>query len=130
MSFEFVRSRLIVQLLSMSSLKTQNSKFKTAGAVRLTRRKLEKLPRESIHKARNWSKADVSIAEWPPQSGRRVVVKELKNRPLWYRVLAGRYLLRREWNTLCALRDLDGVPSPVARPDSDTIVMEFFPGKP
>lgn len=97
---------------------------------RLTRRKLAKLQRESIHEARNWSKADVSIAEWPPNSGQRVVIKELKNRPLWYRVLAGRYFLRREWKTLCALQDLKGVPSPVARPDSDTIVMEYHPGQP
>lgn len=96
---------------------------------RLTRRKLQGLERESIHKARNWSKADVSIAEWPPQSGQRVVIKELKNRPLWFRVLAGRYLLRREWNALCALREVSGVPAPVAKPDSDTIVMEFFPGR-
>ncbi len=97
---------------------------------RLTRRKLQGLERESIHKARNWSKADVSIAEWPPKSGQRVVVKELKNRPLWFRILAGRYLLRREWRALCALNNVEGVPNPVARPDSDTIVMDFFPGRP
>jgi tRNA A-37 threonylcarbamoyl transferase component Bud32 len=113
--------------MSLPQSKTQNPKSKTP---RLTRRKLKKLPRESIHNARNWSKADVSIAEWPPNSGRRVVVKELKHRPLWFRILAGRYLLRREWKTLCALADLEGVPTPIARPDSDTIVMEFRPGQP
>lgn len=99
-------------------------------AKKLTRRKLQELPRESIHKARNWSKADVSVAEWPPNSGQRVVVKELKDRPLWYRVLAGRYFLRREWRALCALKDVEGVPNPIARPDSDTIVMEFRDGRP
>lgn len=98
--------------------------------MKLTRRKLQNLPRESIHKARNWSKADVSVAEWPPQSGKRVVIKELTDRPLWYRALIGRYLLRREWHALCALRDLEGVPAPIARPNSDTIVMELRPGKP
>ena len=97
---------------------------------KLTRRKLEKLPRASIHKARNWSKADVSVAEWPPNSSQRVVIKELRDRPLWYRVLAGRYFLRREWRALCALKDVEGVPNPVARPDSDTIVMEFRSGVP
>ncbi len=97
---------------------------------KLTRRKLKNLPRESIHKARNWSKADVSVAEWPPGSGQRVVVKELRDRPLWFRILAGRYLLRREWRALCALKEVDGVPNPVARPDSDTIVMEFHDGRP
>ena len=99
-------------------------------AKKLTRRKMENLPRESIHKARNWSKADVSVAEWPPNSGQRVVIKELRGRPLWYRVLAGRYFLRREWKALCALADVNGVPNPVARPDSDTIVMEFREGRP
>ncbi len=113
--------------MTLSNLKSQTKKSQTP---RLTRRKLATLSRESIHQARNWSKADVSIAEWPPNSGQRVVVKELKSRPLWFRVLAGRYLLRREWKTLCALADLEGVPSPVARPDSDTIVMEFRSGEP
>jgi serine/threonine protein kinase len=113
--------------MPLSQPKNQKPESKTP---RLTRRKLKNLPRESIHKARNWSKADVSIAEWPPTSGHRVVVKELKNCPLWFRILAGRYLLRREWKTLCALADLEGVPSPIARPDSDTIVMEFRPGRP
>lgn len=98
--------------------------------LKLTHRKLQNLPRESIHKARNWSKADVSVAEWPPKSGNRVVIKELTDRPLWYRALVGRYLLRREWRALCALRDLEGVPAPIARPNSDTIVMELRPGKP
>lgn len=107
----------------------QTTQLPNAKTPRLTRRKLQRLERESIHKARNWSKADVSIAEWPPQSGQRVVIKELKNRPLWFRILAGRYLLRREWNALCALRNVEGVPAPVAKPDSDTIVMEFFPGQ-
>jgi serine/threonine protein kinase len=130
LSFEFlsfVALLLVPFRMTSPQFKTENSKPKTP---RLTRRKLKKLSRESIHKARNWSKADVSIAEWPPKSGRRVVVKELKNRPLWFRVLAGRYLLRREWKTLCALADLKGVPAPIARPDSDTIVMEFRPGQP
>lgn len=98
--------------------------------MKLTRRKLKNLPRESIHKARNWSKADVSVAEWPPQSGRYVVIKELTNRPLWYRMLVGRYLLRREWRALRALRGLEGVPEPIARPNSDAIVMELCQGKP
>lgn len=109
---------------------TSVNRLPTTGAPRLTRRKLRHLQRESIHQARNWSKADVSIAEWPPKSGNRVVVKELKNRPLWFRVLAGRYLLRREWQALYALRDLEGVPAPVARPDRDTIVMAYHEGQP
>jgi hypothetical protein len=97
---------------------------------KLTRRKLESLPRQSIHEARNWSKADVSLAEWPSGSNRRVVIKDLRRRPLWFRVLAGRALLRREWRALCALKDVEGVPAPVARPDADCIVMGYCAGTP
>jgi len=96
---------------------------------KLTRRALKNLPRESIHTARNWSKADVSLAEWPPNSGRQVVIKELRGRSLWYRVVAGRYLLRREWRALRALKKVKGVPDLIARPDCDTIVMEFRAGQ-
>ena len=97
---------------------------------KLTRRKLESLQRESLHNARNWSKADVSLAEFPVGSKRRVVIKDLRQRPLWFRVLAGRALLRREWRALCALKNVDGVPLPVARPDADCIVMEWCAGTP
>lgn len=98
-------------------------------AEKLTRRKLEALPRESIHEARNWSKADVSVAQWPAGSGKRVVIKDLRRRPLWYRVLAGRYFMWREWRALCALKDLPGVPNPIARPLADVIVMEHKSGR-
>jgi serine/threonine protein kinase len=97
--------------------------------MKLSRRQLESLPRETLHEARNWSKADVSVAQWPPESGRRVVIKDLKKRPLWYRVLAGRYFLWREWRALCALKDLESVPNPIARPDADCFVIEHKNGR-
>ena len=102
----------------------------TTGNRKLTLRKLDSLELESIHTARNWSKADVSIAQWPPGSGRRVVIKDLRHRPLWFRVLAGRYLLWREWRALCTLADLEGVPAPIARPAADIIIMEYCAGEP
>ena len=100
-----------------------------AKKIRLTRRKLERLAPESIHEARNWSKADVSVVEWPPGSGKRAVVKDLSQRPLWFRLLAGRYFLWREWRALYALKDLKGIPKPIARPTADVIVMEYKAGK-
>jgi aminoglycoside phosphotransferase (APT) family kinase protein len=97
----------------------------------LTRRDLEKLPLESLHRARNWSKADVS-AGTTDDNGRtvRFVVKDFRGRPLWYRVAAGRYFLRREWNALRALEGVDGVPRALARPDADAFVMERLEGTP
>jgi aminoglycoside phosphotransferase (APT) family kinase protein len=96
---------------------------------KLTRRTLQTLPREAIHEARNWSKADVSVAEWPPNTGRKIVIKDLKPRPLWFRVLAGRYFLRREWRALRTLKDLDGVPEAICKPDADCLVIEFKSGR-
>ncbi|MBW3637764.1 MAG: phosphotransferase [Armatimonadetes bacterium] len=96
----------------------------------LTRRRLETLPREALHIARNATKADVYRFEWPPDSGRFAVLKEMRARPLWYRVLAGRWFLRREHRALRALNDIEGVPRAIARPDADSLVMEWRAGTP
>jgi len=97
---------------------------------KLTRRRLATLPLRSIHRARNWSKADVSVVEWPLDSGKLVVVKDLKRSPLWFRVLAGRHFLRREWIALRALRGLESVPEPIARIDADAIAIAHCAGQP
>lgn len=95
---------------------------------KLTRRELNELPRKMIHQARNWTKADVFTVEWPPQLGQHVVVKDLRQRPFWYRVLVGRHLLKREACVLEALSDVQGVPNLITQPDADAIVMSYFPG--
>jgi predicted Ser/Thr protein kinase len=97
---------------------------------RLSRALLESSPLESLHRARNWTKADVSALEWPPDSGRSVVVKDLKRTPLAFRVLAGRPLLRREARALRALSGVEGVPKLVASIGADAIAMERSPGTP
>ena len=96
----------------------------------LTRQELKRLPLEPLHQARNWSKADVFLTEWPPGSGQRVVVKDFKKRALWFRILAGRRFLNREWEILRALSGMEGVPQAIARPDADAIVVEYCPGTP
>lgn len=82
----------------------------------------------TLHAARNWSKADVYLSEWPAGSGRQIVIKDFRKRALWFRIVAGRFFLRREWNALRALNGTPGVPRPVAKPDADSLVVEYLPG--
>src|ERR1044072_9063230 len=77
----------------------------------LSRADLAKIALKPLHIARNWSKADVLIGEWPEGSGQRVVLKDLKPCSLWFRLLAGRYTQAREWRALVALQDLPAVPN-------------------
>jgi hypothetical protein len=94
----------------------------------LTRRALNALPQQSLHQARNWSKADVSLVEWPPDSGQRVVIKDLRRCPLWFRRLAGRRFLRREWSILRRLEALPAAPRALYQIDADAIGIEYRPG--
>jgi tRNA A-37 threonylcarbamoyl transferase component Bud32 len=97
---------------------------------KLTRTVLESLPRRTLHKPRNWSKAHVFLVEWPPESGVELVVKDLRPAPLWFRLVAGRAFLRREARALRALRDVEGVPKLIARVDADALAMEKLEGRP
>lgn len=97
---------------------------------RLTRREFEALPREALHIARNSTKADVYRFEWPTGSGQYVVLKDMKTRPAWFRLLAGRIFLSREYRALRALEGIEGIPRAVAKPDADSLVMEWRPGTP
>ncbi len=82
-----------------------------------------------LHTARNATKAQVSLVEWPPQSGARVVVKDGARRAAWFRVSIGRYQLAREWKTLCFLMGMNGVPRPLFRAGSDAFGMEWCSGQ-
>ncbi|MEO6907264.1 MAG: phosphotransferase [Abditibacteriaceae bacterium] len=95
----------------------------------LRRRDLNNLQLTPIHRARNWTKADVSLVEWPVGSGQQLVIKDFGRRPLWFRVLLGRLLLNREWHTLRALHDLDEVPTAHHRVDRDAFIMDYCPGQ-
>jgi serine/threonine protein kinase len=85
--------------------------------------------RRSLHRARNWSKADVSLLEWPPDSGQNVVVKDLARCPLWFRLSAGRRLLKREAQALRALDEVENVPRLVAVIDADAVAMTHCAGR-
>ena len=92
--------------------------------MKLTRRDLQTLPLQSLHTARNWSKADVFGGE---RDGIRFVVKDFKRAPWWFKPFA-RSFLRREWKALRSLEGMAGVPRALARPDADAIVIEHAPG--
>ena len=102
--------------------------FMPSSSPRLTARVLATLPQETLHAARNWSKADVRSAQWPPNSGARVIIKDLRGRSLWFRLLYGRHILRREWKVLRALSGVEGVPRVVGRPHPDVLVMQQVNG--
>lgn len=89
---------------------------------------LQAVDRRVLHAARNETKAIVSLVEWPPASAEVVVVKDLSSRALWFRLLAGRWLLSREWKTLEFLAGTPGVPAPVARLDADALAMKHCAG--
>ncbi|PQV65381.1 RIO1 family protein [Abditibacterium utsteinense] len=95
-----------------------------------TRREIEALPREALHIARNSTKADVYKLEWPPASGEFAVLKDMKKRPAWFRLSAGRWFLRREFRALQKLKGIDGVPRALAKPDADCVLMEWRAGTP
>ncbi len=95
-----------------------------------TRREIEALPREALHVARNATKADVYKLEWPPASGEFAVLKDMKSRPAWFRLGAGRWFLLREYRALRTLSGIQGVPRALARPDADCILMEWRAGTP
>jgi hypothetical protein len=107
--------------------------YSLKSAFTLNRRTLTRLRAQGgdnyLHTARNLTKAQVYRIESPAHAGQWVVVKDLKPCPLWFRLLAGRALLRREWRALQALQTIDGVPAGLCRPDSDSIVMEWRPGR-
>lgn len=108
----------------------QASSSKHQESSDLTRKVLNGLPKTPLHVARNGSKADVWLAEWPQGSARRVVIKDFRRRPLFVKIMGGRYSLLREWRAMVALDDLPEVPKAVARPDSDAIVIEHRAGTP
>ena len=67
---------------------------------RLTRETLETLPKTALHTPRNSTKANVYFVEW---NGQKIVVKDIRNRPIWTRFTVALWLLRREIKALAAL---------------------------
>jgi tRNA A-37 threonylcarbamoyl transferase component Bud32 len=97
---------------------------------KLTRAVLSGLQLEPLHVARNGTKADVYRFEWPRESGRYAVLKDMSVRGAWFRLIAGRIFIWREYRALRALEGIEGIPRAIAQLDADSFVMEWRPGKP
>lgn len=69
------------------------------------------------------------LVEWPPHSGTHVVLKEGSERAWWFRVTAGRWQLKREWNALCFLSGMRGVPRSKFWAGPDAFGMEWLAGE-
>lgn len=82
-----------------------------------------------LAEARNWSKAQVRVGEWPVGSGKTVVAKDIRQQPFWFRLLYTRHTLKREWDALIALKDVEFVPHALERPSPDLFLMEQCPGE-
>jgi len=93
----------------------------------LTRQILDKLPRESLHNARNVTKADVYLIEW---EGQKLVVKDIAKRGIFGRLTISGWLLQREIKALEYLtlkNQLAGVPK-LAATGLNFFAMEFASG--
>jgi predicted Ser/Thr protein kinase len=94
-------------------------------ADRLTRANVETYTIQILHVARNWTKADVRLVK---VNGCLFVVKDIRRRNLFVRLLFARRLLRREFHVLRQLRDVPGVPQVYHMLDADAFVMEYVEG--
>ncbi len=70
----------------------------------------------------------MSLLEWPTGSGQQLVIKDFARRPLWFRIVMARPLLRREWHALRALHDVEEVPTAHRRVDKDAFIMDYCSG--
>ena len=76
-----------------------------------------------IHRGSSFAQPDVYVAEC---DGRRVLVKDFAARPLWFRLLIGRRVLRHEFRVLSQLAGVPGIPQVYGLVDQDAVAMEFI----
>lgn len=80
-----------------------------------------------LKNARSWFTPDVILLE---REDRRLVLKDVRRRPLLFRVLWCRKAIAREARVMERLRGMGAVPGLVARLDADGFVMEWLDARP
>lgn len=97
----------------------------TSASARWTRRRLASLPMRSLHQG-GWANPDVFLIE--EKGSAPVVWKDFAARPLWVRVLLGRWMTRREARAYRVLEGMPRVPRLLSTPDPVSLVLEYRPG--
>ena len=85
---------------------------------------------ELVQRSRSWGGCDVY--RWTLDSGKEILIKSLRYRPLWLRLLYGRHILQKENRNLKVMQDKGiCVPHPYGIEDKDYLLEEFLSdGKP
>ena len=92
----------------------------------LSRERLSILPRRSLSRGRNITKAEIDLIE-PGEVP--VVVKDLARRPWAVRNLLGPWQLNREERAYRQLAGTPGIPRFIGRPDRQSLALEYIPGR-
>jgi RIO-like serine/threonine protein kinase len=62
--------------------------------------------------------------------GRTLMVKDVRNKNIFFRWTLGLWLIHKEWKIYSQLIGIQGIPEPVERIDRFAFAMEFVPGRP
>lgn len=92
----------------------------------LTREELSRLSPRPLSRARNATKADVTLVSW---DGDDVVVKDFRMRGALVRETIGRFSIARECRAYRRLAELPGVPAFLGRIDAYALAVARAPGR-
>ena len=85
----------------------------------ITRERLRQLPARRLHSG-PYYKPDIFLCE---VNGEKVILKDYRGKPWFWRLLVGRFSIRQEAQALRVLEGVEGVPALRGRPDADSLAM-------
>ncbi len=80
-----------------------------------------------VRKGNLFGKPDLSRVE---QEGRILLVKDVKEKPFFFRWTLGLWLIQKEWKIYSRLAGIRGIPRPAQRIDRFAFAVEWVDGKP